>query len=343
MLLVADVGGTNTTVALIDTSGSTEYRIVEKQRISSQEIGGLAEALTSATSAWKVSLGDVATQLVVSAAGPVRGNRADLTNVSWPIDGDSLSVELGMPTSVINDFTAVCYGIPVFLQTAPEKIEPLPGSPERRRLKTGDVIAVVGPGTGLGVGFLLKRRNSFLALPSEGGHMDFAPTDRITWELEQFLGRKDGYPLGWEPFVSGRGLANIFSFFCSREEETTGEARRIETLPAGERPAAIAKAAPEDPICARAVGLFVRLLGSFCSNIAVTSLPEGGFFLAGGVTIRNPEWFENPQGFLEAFQANYHPSLRERLSTTPVALVRDYDISLYGAAYYGRRHVSSKG
>jgi glucokinase len=343
MLLVADVGGTNTTVALIDTSGSTEYRIVEKQRVSSQEIGGLAEALTSAASSWKVSLGEVATQLVVCAAGPVRGNRADLTNVSWPIDGDSLSEELGMRTSVINDFTAVCYGIPVFLETAPEKIELLPGSPERKRLKSGDVIAVVGPGTGLGVGFLLKRKNSFLALSSEGGHMTFAPTDQTTWELEQFLGRKDGYPLGWEPFVSGRGLSNIFSFFCSREEEATDEARRIETLEARERPAAIAKAASEDPICARAVGLFVRLLGSFCSNIAVTSLPEGGFFLAGGVTIRNPEWFEDPQGFLEAFRTNYHPSLRERLSTTPVALVRDYDISLYGAAYHGRRHVSAKG
>lgn len=343
MLLVADVGGTNTTVALIDTSGNAEYRIVEKHRVSSQAIGGLVEALTAAASAWRVSLGDIATQLVVCAAGPVRGNRVDLTNVSWPIDGDVLSEELGMRASVINDFTAVCYGIPVFLETAPEKIEPLPESPERKRLKSGDVIAVVGPGTGLGVGFLVKRKNSFIALPSEGGHMTFAPTDQTTWDLEQFLGRRDGYPLGWEPFVSGRGLSNIFSFLCSREEEPTDEAALIRALEAPERPAAIAKAASEDPICRRTVALFVRLLGSFCSNIAVTALPEGGFFLAGGVTIRNPEWFEDSQGFLDAFRNNYHPSLRERLSTTPVALVRDYDISLYGAAYYGRRHASPKG
>jgi glucokinase len=339
MLLVADVGGTNTTVALLDTSGSAEYRIVEKRRVSSQEIGDLAEALTAAASSWKVSLKDVATELVICAAGPVRGNRADLTNVSWPIDGDSLSEELGIRASVINDFTAVCYGIPVFLETAPEKIEPLPGSPGRKRLKSGDVIAVVGPGTGLGVGFLLKRKNSFLALPSEAGHMTFAPTDQTTWDLAQFLGRIDGNPLGWEPFVSGRGLSNIFSFLSSREEGTTDEARRIESLEPRERPAAIAKAASEDPICSRTVALFIRLLGDFCSNIAVTSLPEGGVFLAGGVTIRNPEWFGDPQGFLDAFRTNYHPSLRERLSMTPVALVRDYDISLYGAAYYGRRHV----
>ena len=342
MLLVADVGGTNTTVALIDTSGNAEYRVVEKHREASQEIGGLVEALNAAASSWKISLDDVATELVVSAAGPVRNNRAELTNLSWPVDGEAVSNQLGMRASVINDFTAVCYGIPVFLETAPEKIEELPGSPPRRPLESGDVIAVVGPGTGLGVGFLLRRSNRFLALPSEGGHTTFAPTDQITWDLEQFLGKREGYPLGWEPFVSGRGLSNVFAFLLSREDSPTDEALRIRALEAPEQPAAIAKSASRDPICGRTVGLFVRLLGTFCSNIAVTSLPAGGFFLAGGVTIRNPEWFEDPQGFLAAFRANYHPSLRERLESTPVALVRDYDISLYGAAYYGRRRATSK-
>ncbi len=343
MLLVADVGGTNTTVALIDTSGNAEYRIVEKHRESSRQIGGLVEALNAAASSWDISLDEVATELVVSAAGPVRHNRAELTNLSWPIDGESLSKQLGMRASVINDFTAICYGIPVFLETAPERIESLPGSPPSRPLKSGDVIAVVGPGTGLGVGFLLKRNSSFLALPSEGGHTTFAPTDQTTWDLQQFLGKREGYPLGWEPFVSGRGLSNVFAFLLSREEAPTDEAQRIQTLEAPEQPAAIAQAAARDPVCGRTVALFVRLLGTFCSNIAVTTLPAGGFFLAGGVTIRNPEWFGDPQGFLAAFRANYHPSLREQLASTPVALVRDYDISLYGAAYYGRRRATSAG
>lgn len=339
MLLVADVGGTNTTVALLDTSGQGEYRIVEKHRLGSQEIGGLAEALFAAAETWKISLPDVATQLVVSAAGPVQGNQAQLTNVSWPVDGNALAMELKMPVAVINDFTAVCYGIPVFLESAPEKIELLPGSPGFRPTVPGDVMAVVGPGTGLGVGFLLRRRNSFQAIPSEAGHMSFAPPDETSGRLKRFLD-KEGPALGWEPFVSGRGLASILTFLTETEEEPTEEARRIVALPSREQPAAVAAAADSDPVCKEAVDLFVRLLGSFCSNIAVASLPRGGLFLAGGVTIRNPEWFEKPRGFLESFRSNYHPSLRETLAEIPVALVRDYDISLYGAAYYGRRRTT---
>ena len=339
MLLVADVGGTNTTVALLDTSGHSEYRIVEKHRVGSQEIGGLAEALFSAAETWKISLPDVATQLVVSAAGPVQDNRAQLTNVSWPVDGNALRGKLEIPVSVINDFTAVCYGIPVFLESAPEKIELLPGSPAPRQTVPGDVMAVVGPGTGLGVGFLFRRRNSFQAIPSEAGHMTFAPTDETSRRLQRFL-ENEGPSLGWEPFVSGRGLASILSFLTSTESDPTQEALRIAGLPSQERPAAVAAAADSDPICAKAVDLFVRLLGNFCSNIAVAGLPRAGLFLAGGVTIRNPEWFEDPHGFLEAFHSNYHPSLRKTLSEIPVALVRDYAISLYGAAYYGRRRTT---
>ncbi len=345
MLLTADVGGTNTTVALVDASGTGGYRIKKRHRARSQEIDGLSEAIREGEAEWDLSLKDSVSLLVVSAAGPVENNTGTLTNVSWTVKGAELGRQLGFPAVVINDFTAVCYGIPVFLQDAPDKVGVIPGStPLQPRVakEHPEVMAVVGPGTGLGVGFLLRRGDDYLALPSEGGHMIFAPFDEETEALKRFLQPQSEAPLGWEPFVSGRGIADLFAFVAGRRPNLSSKARdRIMELPREERPAAVAAAAARDPVCKATIDLFLRLLGAFCSNIAVASLPRAGLFLSGGAAIRNPEWFNSSGTFLKSFRTSYRHPLGRVLEEIPVALVRDYDISLYGAAYFGMRRIST--
>ena len=50
-------------------------------------------------------------------------------------------------------------------------------------------IAMIGAGTGLGFGILVKNLNSkyYEVYPSEGGHQDFAPQNETEWEFLKFL------------------------------------------------------------------------------------------------------------------------------------------------------------
>ena len=50
-------------------------------------------------------------------------------------------------------------------------------------------IAMIGAGTGLGHGFLVKNSVSkyYEVSPSEGGHQDFAPQNELEWEYFTYL------------------------------------------------------------------------------------------------------------------------------------------------------------
>jgi glucokinase len=101
-----------------------------------------------------------------------------LTNVDWDIDGNALSQSLGIPAVVINDFTGISYGIPLLDVRNPERILTLPQPDGSVPPQRGSRKAVVGAGTGLGVGHVSFEHGRYVAFPSEGGHSDFAPAPR---------------------------------------------------------------------------------------------------------------------------------------------------------------------
>ena len=126
---------------------------------------------------------------VLGIAGPVSENRVRLTNIpGWPdLDGDELAKELKLKSFVfINDFTAAGYGISVLTSRDCDIL----GSSGEANMEegAGSVKVVIGPGTGLGVGILVKAAADGLyePYPSEGGHTDFIVKTEEDYKLHVF-------------------------------------------------------------------------------------------------------------------------------------------------------------
>ncbi len=342
-LYAADVGGTNTTIGLVGIRNGT-YSIVEKKPFRTRSISGIEEALQRARTEMAGTVGDAEVAgCCISCAGPVRRNTCVLSNAEWDIDGDHVEKITGLRTLLVNDFIAISYSLPLLDRRDSSQLTSLAhpdGSiPDPAADPHGLVTrAVLGAGTGLGVGYLVEDEGRFFGLPSEGGHADFAPFDDETEKLRSFMRKETGMTPGTELFVSGQGIANVWRFFRATGRIDDGTVRnnevlsRIEAAQAEERPSLISTGADQNDFCADIMRLFVRMYAKYASNLALLFLPAGGFYLAGGIAAKNEKWFIADDLFMRYFVTNYKDSVRPVLDTIPVYIIKEYSISLLGAA-----------
>jgi glucokinase len=341
-IFAGDIGGTNTSFALMRLDGRG-LCMAGKFLFQTRAVGSLREAVCEAMAEIRRRFPDAGIRgACLSAAGPVRENRCVMTNVSWVISGDELGAALGIPVRVINDFTALSYALPLLDVRNREEITPLflggevPCPSEK---PSGKTWAVVGAGTGLGVGCLVESEAGFTAIASEGGHTDFAAADPLSREMCVWLEERIGAVPETELFVSGQGLINIFHFFYERAKAAGGgdsvseKFREIAALVDREKPACIAQGAACDEGCAEIMRLFVRMYARVAYNVAVTFLPFSGLFLAGGIAGKIEEWFVRDDFFMKSFLAAYRPKIRDMLKSLPVYIIKDYGASLTGAAH----------
>lgn len=332
-LLTADVGGTNTSFALVGQRGR-QYHLLGKFLFKTQELSSLPDAAEAATDEIRRRLpATPISRCCVSAAGPVKNNVCRLTNAPWTADGEELSAILGIPTLVINDFTAIAYGLPLLDHRDPKVLTPIPRDDGYLPSPRGTVRAVIGAGTGLGVGCLIETPVGYTAIPSEGGHIDFCGFDSPSKELVRMVEERIGVVPEAELFISGQGLVNIHDFFRNRRVGGSSPAMEaIDTADDAEKPGLISAGAAECGECAEIMRFFTRLYGRFAANIATLYLPSAGLYLAGGIAAKNQDWFLRPGGFMETFSLGYRSHIREALREIPVYIIRDYSISLLGAA-----------
>jgi glucokinase len=333
IILAGDIGGTNTTLAVVGQKKS-KYTLILKCAFKSQQIDGvidpIKEVIATArqkSSALKIDL------CCISAAGPVENNHCQMTNCKWAIDGQAIKKSVKVDTLVINDFLAVGYGIPTLAVDDPKQITRLPGTDGKFPAPADGTKIVVGAGTGLGVGFLTNEDGKYRAHPSEGGHSGFAAFDEETAKLKEYVAKKYGMAPGTEPFVSGQGIANIYN--CLKDGKKlvmVGVLKEIDQAKDEDKPALISKNAKDNQVCRDIMKLFVKMYGSFAGSLAVVFMPFGGVYLAGGIATKNEWLFLEDNLFMKNFERNYNPNIRPLLKKIPVYIVRDYSISLYGAA-----------
>jgi glucokinase len=108
--------------------------------------------------------------------------------------------------------------------------------------------------------------------------------------------------------------------------------KEIALAPEEEKPALIARAAHSDPGCGSVMRLFVKMYGRVAANIAVTFLPTAGLYLAGGIVGKNEDWFLRDNAFMQSYLTAYRPKIRDILKAIPVYIIKDYSVSLPGAA-----------
>ncbi len=351
IFLVGDIGGTNTNLALAEHN-EFGISLIKKARFSTQQERSLLDPVRRFL---KETQGYIVNRSIdyccVSGAGPVQPNNSiQLTNAPWAIRADELEHILGIPVKLINDFTALSYAITLLDYRDEREVTRIPHSDGTMPEPRDGIMLVIGAGTGLGVGFIDRNGGKVTAFASEGGHSEMPCYDRLSRDLHEWISTREGFPAGAELAISGQGISNIFEFICSNnfdfktlseeyetkwshvDEGLTSEARSILEKPRIEWPALISKGALQDPYCALAMEVFVHLYGLKAANLTSLFLPTGGVWLAGGISSKNESWLLQNGRFMRWFEKNYAPHIRQFLAQTPVFIVKNYDISLLGAA-----------
>ena len=334
IILAGDIGGTNTNFALMGKKGGAFTLLLDRHYKTQDEkslIDPLGRFLEDAR---KAAPGCTPTVCCISGAGPVNDNVCVMTNAPWNIDGHAAEKAFGFKTLVINDFTAVSYGV-VLLDIKDEKaILRLPRADGKYVDQKPGATLVVGAGTGLGVGYLTPGKDGVVAHASEGGHMVFPVFDDESYAFAKWLaGRYDGEAPGAEALVSGMGIGFALSFISEKAVvPMTKVAEQILALPETDRPAEISKHASSDPVCHHIMERFVEYYGRYCGSLCCIFMPTGGLYLAGGVAAKNEAFFLDGARFMKAFAHSYREHTRKILADTPVFIAKDYSISLYGAA-----------
>jgi glucokinase len=334
VILAGDIGGTNTNLAVaVERGGSIE--LIMEAVFESAAVTDFTDCVLKTVETARTKLPQLKIELCcVSGAGPVKDNYCQLTNQKWAIDGHAVQKALGVPTLVINDFTAISYGLPLLNVSDEKQIAVLRRPDGSTPRPAGEMRAVFGAGTGLGVGFLTKNAGRWLAFPSEGGHMDFADFDDDSKAFKAWLTAKIGFVPEYELAISGMGIRSLFHFYVETGVIAASDpaAAAILKLPEADQPAAISKAASDDEGCRRVLRTFVKMYARLAASIACFLLPRAGVYLAGGISGKNLDAFTEDDLFVKTFEQHCNPNLLKVLKEIPLYIIKDYSISLYGAA-----------
>jgi glucokinase len=231
----------------------------------------------------------------LAVAGPVENGRCVLTNCSWVIDAEDLYKSFGLATQIVNDFEAVALSLPSLAAVDVFAI----GGGEARR---GEPMAVLGPGTGLGVAGLIPALAQAVVIPGEGGHATLAATDQREEDIIRELRRRFGH-VSAERALSGQGLENIYQAIAAIDglDRPPLSATEITQSALGDE----CRAATET------LETFCAFLGSVAGNVALTFGARGGVYIAGGISPRILDFMARSQ-FRNRFEAKgrFEPYLK---------------------------------
>lgn len=299
--LIAEIGGTWTRLA-IDMDGKRPERLAVRLNDDYPGPKALLEAYLQDLPA---SHAPVAGTLAV--AGPVSGNRVRLTNRDWDLDGQALATALGLDElSLCNDYAALARALPILPEASRRKLGG--GTPDPR-----SAMAVLGPGTGLGVAGIIPYGDHWVEVVGEGGHVTLAPADAEESGVLDRLRAERGH-VSAEDVLSGPGLVHLYRALGGTDPGSPRE---------------ISRAALEhrEPLAGQALELFLRFLGTVAGDLALTLGARAGVFLAGGIL---PALGDAPErsGLHERFvgKGRYRPWLEE----IPLFLITDAQATLYG-------------
>lgn len=306
--LVADIGGTNTRVALADgkvvRQGST-------RRFRNADHPGLETILRLyLDQAGVAECGGTC----VAIAGPVRDGVASMTNLDWTIDNAALTRATGAErVAILNDLQAQGHALG---HIAADKLAPVIEGPVQDHAAK----LVVGAGTGFNAAPVHETPWGRIVAASECGHINMPIRTEADLRLARFVETAHGFP-GVEDVLAGRGLERLYAFIRS-ENGQPGEKAASDIM---------ADMAAGEALAEETGRLYVRLMGAELGNLALTHLPFGGIFLIGGVARAFQPYFTRfdfagafrDKGRFAGFMANF-----------AVTIIEDDYAALTGCAVY---------
>jgi len=259
--LVADIGGTNTRVGLIDDKRQAPRTLCH---LVTADYHDLAEMLSAA---FAQHSGPQPRQVACALASPVSGDEVRLTNAGWQFSVAKTRAQLGLERlEVMNDWVAQGWAVTAL------------GDDDLQTIQAGESVAdaprlALGPGTGLGSTLITPCNESWQVFAAEGGHISVAPTNAREAAIILELHRRYNH-CSAERIASGTGLESVYSTLCHIDHRTD------RTLDA----AAIGQAAQTgDALAQEAVGMLARILGSATGDLMLATGARGGVYIGGGL------------------------------------------------------------
>jgi glucokinase len=305
--LVADLGGTNARFAVL---GESAHDLRDIETLPCADYPRVTDAIGDYLQRHHISR---VSEMCMAIAGPVGQDVADLPNNHWTFSVCGLRESLGAPVAIINDFTAQSLSIDVL---EPDEFVWF-GTP--RPVEPG-IRTVLGPGTGLGIAIQMVSGE---IIPSEGGHVGFAPSDDHEMAILRSLIPRFRR-VSAERLLSGPGLENIY--WANRQIEKPDPSAEHGSWPAHE----IARLASEgDAVAQRTVNDFFDILATFAGDMALFSWSTGGVYLSGGVLRWLFEFLD-----VERFRARFEDKGRftRFCETVPLAWITNEYPGLLGCA-----------
>jgi glucokinase len=316
---VADVGGTHARFALAAIDGGRVASLGEPVTLKTAEHGSFQLAWQEFGRRAGI---DLPNELAIAFAGPVGGDVLKLTNNPWVIRPALIKERLGVDRYVVvNDFGAVAYAV----ATLPdEHFRHLCGP--AGQLPEAGVTSIVGPGTGLGVAALLRRRDHYEVIETEGGHVDFAPLDLLEDKILTHL-RRHFRRVSVERVVAGQGLPNLYEALATIEH--------LDVSLHDEKELWAAALAGTDSLATAALDRLCLSLGAVSGDIALAQ-GANAVVIAGGVGLRLADYLPR-SGFRDRFIAKGR--FERRMDEMPVKLITHPQPGLFGAAAaFAREH-----
>jgi glucokinase len=279
--LIGDVGATNARFALVEADGTTTAARVYALNDYPSVIEAITAYLTEEAPSARPG------QAVLAVASPITGDQVTFTNHPWTFSIETVRKHFGLRRfRVINDFAANALAIPHLADG--DRLQIGAGAPV-----ADSPIAVIGPGTGLGVSALMPMPGGWAPIEGEGGHVTIAPADaEESAVLERMRGRYDH--VSAERLLSGPGLVNLYNVLC--------ELAAVPAAPFTAPQITDPRVWDEDAHTRDATAMFCRMLGTVAGNLALTLGARGGVYIAGGIIPRLGAAFAQ-SGFRTRFEA----------------------------------------
>ena len=309
LTLVGDVGGTNCRLALAERTASGGIELHHSERFAVSEYGHFNDVVAAYLNAHEIDV----KQGAFAFAGPKFDDEIRMTNLNWIVSEDELRKKFDLENVVVlNDFVAMANGATVIPDDGFETL--IAG-----KVDYSQPVAVLGPGTGLGLSYILPGK-PLRIIPTEGGHTAFAPGNELEREVLAYWSKRLSF-VSAETLLSGPGMGRLHMAICAIMDSPDNGLTAPEIVSAAEL--------NKSSIARITVNHFCSILGGFAGNAAVTQGASGGVVIGGGVSRHIAKFIEGSE-FTSRFKDRGPGSWY--VKNIPVRLIQANFVPLYGAA-----------
>jgi glucokinase len=317
--LYGDIGGTKTILQMSEINGGRIQPSITR-RYDSQTFATFSDILGDFLSRAGITGHPLAACFAI--AGPIVAQQATLTNLPWQISSAGIADEFSIPSvKLINDFEAAALAVEIL---SPDDLSTL----QAGHMHEQAMRVVLGAGTGMGVAWLPWAKDRYIALATEAGHMDFAPTGTLQIRLLEALHSKFGH-VSVERLLSGSGLTSIFNFLQSDQPMPADLSAANLKEDSGATVTMLAQS-HKHPVAIQALNIFAEIYGAYAGNLALAGLCRGGVYIAGGIAPKIVDILHSGD-FMRAFRDKGRFSAL--MHEIPVHIITNPEISLLGAKH----------